>query len=491
MSDYESTTKKRRPAATKIEELLTKGRWAEARKRLKRIESPTRVGELLFYGADDPNVPDDIFETLLSKLRGKREQTAFSTSFRVIQYSFWGGLCNYNRERGYSKNFQQVCEKRPVSSLRFILNEYMSVVGKLADETARSTICYLWRRYFAKESSSYGYSMIVTLEMEEVLLNVTSIEDLRNKAKEEVDMNYTQELYSLWQKTQLLIQMTKTTGLKESMDQLPLVHCLIKVHVPKVVVWLAVRLFAAQLKLKDKKFARLPLHWAAVRNNIDTEKDFHCTFQDGKLSTLVDKRRMVEVILDSFPAAAKYTDTQGSLPLALLLDLEYRSWTQNNWTQRCVMALMKQAPEALGRKNSLNWMLPFMAGAAIHDNNTVIANHKCQEREMLNRKLNLTYSMLRENPTVVASGRTASLREQYLNKTLMGAHNKIEQLEKEKQKLQDEADHANASSLYTNSTSNSRPRKQARVVQEKLIPGTAIIDGSVMVIRRNKPPLFP
>ena len=42
-----------------IENLLDKKRWTEVRKRMKRISSPERVGEILYHGIDDPDIPDD------------------------------------------------------------------------------------------------------------------------------------------------------------------------------------------------------------------------------------------------------------------------------------------------------------------------------------------------------------------------------------------------------------------------------------------------
>lgn len=297
----------------------------------------------------------------------------------------------------------------------------MNNVGKLRNEHARDIICFLWRGYLVDDAGGgqYTYRYKCDNEKEHALQNVSSLQDLESGD---------QDLYTLWQKTEMLIQLTTEKGLEKSVDELPLLHMVIKLHLPKVVVWLALRLFLSKVKDKDK-MGRLPLHWAAEYNNIDTEKGF-CVECNGKLSELKTKR-IVELVLHAFPKGAKYPDNEGSLPLALLLDLEHRSWTLNNWTERCVMALMKQAPEALMQRNVKNFMLPFMAAASIHDKNTVKAKNKFEEKEMLQRKFELTYAILRENPTVVASGIYETHREKYLNE-------KIGVLEEEKRKLQED-----------------------------------------------------
>lgn len=93
----------------------------------------------------------------------------------------------------------------------------------------------------------------------------------------------------------------------------------------------------------------------------------------------------------------------------------------NEWTQRCVLALLKQAPEALSKRNAKNFMFPFMTAASVHDDNKTKARHKYGERQMLQRKLELTYAVLREDPSVVAVGITESRHEKYL-KTKLEVH---------------------------------------------------------------------
>ncbi len=408
MSDERTTSttnNKSRSVAVPIEALLKQQCWEDARKRLKRIESPKRIGELLYHSADDPHVPDDIFETLLSKLKGKRK--SFEPRRCMFEYYFWGGVCNHKRERGYKKEFEDVCHHRSVASLQFFIQDFVDLGGKLPIKTVRETICYLWTRHLKDRSSR-----VCTREKEEGLLNVSSMEDLRSN----------EELHSLWQKTELLIKSTKSGGLNDTVQKLPLVRTLIKRRIPKVVVWLAVRLYPEQVRLKDDE-GRLPLHWAAVLNNLNTEEDFDVEFE-GRLSEIL-KGRMVELMLDFFPKGAEHADVEGSLPLDLLLNVEYESWTDNSWMQRCALKLMKQAPIALIKRNAKNFMLPFMTAACIHHQNTVKARSKHEEKRMLQRKLKLTYAILRENPSVVTSGISETAQEKYLKRKLEEAHSKI------------------------------------------------------------------
>jgi len=420
MSDKGTAGKKSSSAAVSIEKLLTDKRWEDVRQRLKRITSPTRLGELLFDSADDPDVPDDIFRTLLSKLKGKRK----TRSDYTIEHNFFAGVCNLYRERGYKKKFKQVCHKRSVASLQNFMEEYVEIYGTLSMIDARKTICYLWRWYLDEDPSDLSYkypstsTIICAKEKENGLFQVSSVEDLRHN----------EGLYSLWQKTELLIKSTQTRGLTKSVQDIRIVHTLIRGRLPRVVVWMALRLYTAQVQVKDE-MGRLPLHLAAALNNLDTEEDFKVDFK-GDLAKVM-KRRMVELVLEFFPAGAECADIEGSHPLALLLDLEYRSWSSNDWTKRCVMALMKQAPKALIKKNGRNCMLPFMTAACIHDDNTIKAGSKGEERMMLNRKLNLTYAILRGDPSVVASGITGTSRERYLEKKLEDAHGEIRRLKQE------------------------------------------------------------
>ena len=385
MSNNNEKKSSKKPAIT-IETLIREQNWQEVRKRLKRVSSADRVGEILFDCVDNPQVPIKIFESLLEKLEKGLERRNGPTASNII-YEFFPRICSFQRSRGYSKGVVNVFLSQTVPVLKLFLGEYEDIVGCILKPHCREIICQFWR---TQDSA----------ERRQEILSISSLEDLASFP----------DLQTLWQKTELIVKMTKEGGLDKSVVKLPFVHQMIKIGLPKVVVWMAVRLYPNQVKIKDE-FGRLPLHWAAVQNNFDTEEGM---FRRTPVAEIVSKA-MVELILEVYPDGAKYPDKQGSLPLVLLLDLEFRHWTFNDWTYRSVMALVKQAPEALTQMNTKNRMLPFMTAASIRDSNTVRPNTKREELKMKNRKRTLAYAILRENPTVVASGIVPSAREIYLD----------------------------------------------------------------------------
>jgi len=430
------TARDRKPkaAAVTIEALLGEGRWDEARERLNRLlerrPPASRIGEILYHAADNPKVPDDVFETLFSKLKdGRHHQYAGgSDDHRDIERVFWRCVCKYEGYVGFEKEFKGVCHFRSSASLRLFVEAYAKVVGVMSIESARMLVSHLWCCYlFSDSRGRIAFRAKPDGAKAEGLLEIASMEDLQSKPV----------LHELWLKTELLIRATVKGGLHFSgVEQFPLIHKMIEVHVPRIVVWLATRLHPTYLCIKDAK-GRLPLHLAARWNNADSENFFQIIFE-GPLCEIV-KKRYVELILEAFPAGAKCWDSKGSLPLAVLLDLEYRSWSDNEWTQRCVEALMEHAPEALIQRNAMNFMPPFLTGACLHDDNSFRAGSKYEERRVNVRKLNLAYTLLRQNPSVVSSGRTEPRsRELYLEKELESAESKMQRLRKENEKLQKE-----------------------------------------------------
>ena len=79
-------------------------------------------------------------------------------------------------------------------------------------------------------------------------------------------------------------------------------------------------------------------------------------------------------------------------------------------------------------------MLPFMTAACIHDDNA----NKPREPEMLLRKLNLTFALLLENPSVVTCGIQESERELWLTDKLIKAQDHIQEQNEEIRKLREQ-----------------------------------------------------
>lgn len=235
---------------------------------------------------------------------------------------------------------------------------------------------------------------------------------------------------------ELLVKCTIRNGPAKSVEELPLIHHLIQLRVPVFIVYLAAKVYPEQVRLRDQK-GRIPLHWAAIQNNKDSQEGCDVRFNDC-FKFNVEGIRPVEVLFDCLPEGATYFDREGCLPLHLLLNLEYESYTDNQWTRRCVVALAKQAPQGLIRRTRLDFMLPFMTAASLHDCHTVSARYKGEEQNMLLRKQDLCYELLRANPSVVASGISESAQEKYLKRRLTEAHSEIEGLKQRQNALLNE-----------------------------------------------------
>jgi hypothetical protein len=461
--------KKKRAPIVKLETLIQDKKWTEIRKRLKRVASPKRIGSLLHYTADNPDVPDDIFGLFFSKLQGKREFTpekeGSGGKVFSIRREFWSCVCNVNTDDVYTKKFGNVCKHRSPTSLKIFLQEYVQIVGTLHQQSARETILHLWADYLFPNNANGGsftyHEQTCPKAKQDELLSVTSKQHL-------VDKKCNAALCDVWTKTELLLKMTVTNGLEKSVeagddnkqdddnsnnnnDVFPLIHTLIQVKVPKFIVWFALKLYPKQAQVLDE-LGRMPLHWAAAMNNCETERECRVSFDqiDGlsidkeksKYTTPTTTMAMVELVFNAFPTGASHVDKNGSHPLALLLDLDYKSWTDctNDWTRRCVMLLLQQAPEALHELNGENRLLPFLTAACLHEDNAWRAGGKEEALRKSLRQLNLSYEILRLDPTVVSRGVQATPRELYLQQQLNEAKDEIRKLQAEQQKLQDQVD---------------------------------------------------
>ena len=173
-----------------IESLLDDKQWDTAQKRLEGIKSPKRIGRVLFHAIDDPNVPDDIFETLLNKLDGKREYHVSDCGFLIkeikdkettqpspprfrrpneygyedVDRRFWYVLCNYsnwNFRKG--KTFRDLILNRSVSTLWSMMERYANLVGPINMYTAKCAICMLWRNQLFGLVPSVDHSSICSV----------------------------------------------------------------------------------------------------------------------------------------------------------------------------------------------------------------------------------------------------------------------------------------------------------------------------------------
>jgi hypothetical protein len=83
-------------------------------------------------------------------------------------------------------------------------------------------------------------------------------------------------------------------------------------------------------------------------------------------------------------------------------------------------------------------MLPFMTAASICDENTVRASNKREEEEMFCIKMNMSYALLREDPSAVSSGIKESAYEAPLKKRLRGMEDALEAWLEENKRLREE-----------------------------------------------------
>lgn len=397
--------------ATKIEGLIDQQDWDEVRKRLKRTSSPKRIGALLYHASDNPSVPDDVFEILFEKVRGNRE---FQGSGFFWQSEYESAPRIVSRDR--YKDFDHVFYRRPPESMALFLNEYMSVSGKMSLEGTRRLIRRLWRRYLTGSEAG----VLVHEEKQELLSRIYSMDDLQSN----------DELYSLWQKTEILIKSREPFDLDKPEQDVPFLfaHALIKHESPTLLVWLALRVYPQQLIHRDG-LKRIPLHWAA---EIRSQRSYLSVAFHGKLRE-IDKQDPVELVFEWFPGGASFVDFEGSLPLDLLLDRVYRDESAaDKRAHTCILALAKKAPEALMKRNKKNHMFPFLTATCTFDS----ADMRTQAQE--NSVLELSYSLLRLDPSVIAFGLHETHREADLKRLLHKAESKICRLEEELERLQEE-----------------------------------------------------
>ena len=412
---------------TSLETLLVNQRWDEVRRELKRYK-PNSTSQDLFMArrsfigllccAED--VPGDILEILASKLLLLMEKGDTSRKMCDLGLFREGHLWSLDYLERFLKTIVRVTEM-PIS-------DPMESIVSLAELFPHSVF-------------------------EESMCQLSSIEDLRSN----IELH---RLYDLWQRIEIIMRACIPEGFEKDMGELPFLCRMIEIKIPELLIWLALKLYPQQVSNQDKK-GRLPLHWAALVNNDETEYslslmigeekieyNFSTTALPDKIKAEVSGLSLIDILMKAYPEGASHADTEGSYPLDILLDNEFRCWNLHDWTQRNVMTLARYAPQALTRPSKLNQLLPFMAANCCHHSHKYAGpNEDCQEerQEMALRKLNMTFALLMQNPNVVVSGITSSEREIWLTDKLDKAQLHIQALEAENAKLK--AENANLRNL--------------------------------------------
>ncbi|CAB9504528.1 expressed unknown protein [Seminavis robusta] len=393
-----------------IKALVNAGSWNEVRKRIKRWKKKERIGELLVF-CTVKDTPDDITEELLSKLEpGEGSRGFVGSSMPGFGVHFWyavRGDCTAVHEKSKESeflDFGMLCNYARVSPLRLVVNRYLQTQCKpLYSKVVWKALRFTWLN-----SNSNHWKM-------DGLLQIESIEDLESdKCK---------DLRNLWQKTELLFRASQEKhGMSKPLHEMSFIHMLIQEGMPKISVWLALRLLPASQLLQVDSHGRTPLHIAAMCNETELEKDdpmFSCNYP----GCLLKDSTILEMVLKACPEAASKPDKEGSLPLSLLLQQTGNFVAYSNGLKkkehmlRSVHAFVVHAPHALALPNPKDKMLPFMLAATSP------------------KDIDVTFSILIESPSVVVSGIEATDREVWLTDKLKQAQTHNQKLEDENQKL--------------------------------------------------------
>jgi hypothetical protein len=406
--------KKQRKRPVTIPDLIDQEDWEQVRKRLQKTTKPKTAARLLgIFAEESPALPTDFFEILFAALGRRYHGNEAQGSREDYQYcyNFWRYTCLYDPVKHFSREgaFYRLCQVQTPSTLRLILKESEKTIrgGILPLTVAQNAIDRVFNQFTFDNFDKLKKQLE---DMGETAASTTLTNDKCNP----------DSLAGRWQKVELIVRATQPKGLDMPIEQINLLKLLmVDLQAPNPILWLACTAYPHLAKRKDDSHGRLPLHWAAIHNNESYHRFYGRSWSGPSTDSCVffamhDVRR-VEIVLSLYPKAAKLPDQQGVLPLEYLLNDEYIHWAHNEWVQRCALALIHEAPEALVRSNPIekNGMMPFATVACIHDQ---FATHLRQDgaSNMLLRKLNLTYAILQENPAAVLGGIKDTVREQFL-----------------------------------------------------------------------------
>jgi hypothetical protein len=200
----------------------------------------------------------------------------------------------------------------------------------------------------------------------------------------------------------------------ETYEQLP-IHTMIDARCPPISIWLALRLYPQDVRKRDQ-MGRLPLHHAAA-NSIEDDTCVNVVFYCGQQLSQANCK-VLQIVLDQFPDAARNVDKDGTLPLAVLLK-ECPVVSLD-----CVRILLHSEPRVLATRDISTRMLPFVLAAATKTANGV--------------SLDVVYTLLREDPAAIVIGIVESHHEKYLKAKFSAAEHEKCLLAKELEALRDD-----------------------------------------------------
>ncbi|CAB9500089.1 expressed unknown protein [Seminavis robusta] len=249
------------------------------------------------------------------------------------------------------------------------------------------------------------------------LLQVQSIHDLRkfSRGKQEAS-----DLNNLWEKTVLLIRASQEDGMNKPLEEINILGTLIEKRMSNLCIWMALRLLPSSCLSHRDSQGRMPLHLAVLSH----KQDYYWHNWSGLPActrAVMDESTVFDMLISAYPDSATEPDSNGSLPLPLLLRECNRSFAGlttkgKEFMMRSVQAVAKHAPQVLTLPNRDDNMLPFMLAAR--------------------SSLDLTFAILIEHPSVLACGtKKATDREIWLTRKFSKAQTQIQKLEDENRQL--------------------------------------------------------
>ncbi|CAB9498967.1 expressed unknown protein [Seminavis robusta] len=359
---------------------------------------------------------------------------------------FWSVVCGFyisiSKISGDAVDFDLLCQAHAAPILP-ILRTYLDRTGEpINEDMVCKGLTFAWQRFDWR-----------SWKVDE-LFSIHSLDDLRKLCE---NKDASEDLLRLWFRTIRLIRASQENGLVKPIEELNLFHVFIRKGLPKVCIWLALRLLPTSYLSHRDSHGRLPLHLAVMFYELELLSGIQlegrwlsrreCSpivFPECSRAAL-DKSTVIEMLLEAYPQGAYEPDLEGNLPLPLLLQQEpgesqhllheiggqifahqyfhIKDSMVKDHMLRSIEAFVKHAPEALALPSKTKvypeyiTTLPFM----------VAASSNCW--------LDVTFSILRENPSVVACGIKASDREIWLTDKLNKAQTHIQKLEDEVEQL--------------------------------------------------------
>ena len=225
--------------------------------------------------------------------------------------------------------------------------------------------------------------------------NVTS-QAMMDDLVDNLDAGKRHLLDSLLERIQLLlVASARETWRNESMrntqpqQQWSLLHSACAVPCPLALVHLACCNDATSLRTRDVHTGRLPLHYAAARPG------YRATIPVGisrEMRTMVEPSAAIFVALQ-YKEATRVVDANNQLPLHICIDTVKQENNDKDGAS-VISKLLMFHPDSLERRDGKTLLYPFLQAA--HGPNASV---------------NLTFMLLRKNPTLVSSGGTVYISE--------------------------------------------------------------------------------